>query len=175
VRHAPGRLGGGLAVLACLLLGACRPLDREAALRQEVGRLVFVEATRDFRSTPRCTAASFTLISDQLRQRGGAVAVASVPAALPRLARGETVGFALPGASPNAVSEALMAQAPQLGAALLAAVVTPARGCMSEGFRADIARVLAQPETLLVFDPGRGAALLVYRPLAVAFYLRARR
>ncbi len=154
------------------LLAGCLPLDREEAVRREVGRFVFLAQTRDFRSTATCTAASFEVISDQLRTTGGPVRVSSVRDALPRLQKGQAVAFEIPGASPNAISEALMSLSLPTGLGLVSAVVGPARGCMSEVFRMDVAMVLASPDTVLVYDPGRDAALLLYRPLPIAFFLR---
>lgn len=158
---------------ALLWATACLPLDREAALRQEVGRYVFLAQTREFRSTARCTAASFAVISEGLRQTRGARPAYSLDEALHHLRRGRVVAFAIPGASPNMISARLMTLAPPEGAGLVAAVVTPARGCMSDSFRSDMARVLASPETMLIYDPARRAALLLHRPLPMAFYLRA--
>lgn len=162
-------LAGGIALV---VLTGCLPLDREEDLRREVGRLVFLAQTRDFRSTSTCTAASFEVISDQFRTTGGAYHVSSVRDALPRLQKGEAVAFDIPGASPNAISEQLMSLSLPVGLGLVSAVVGPARGCMSEVFKSDVAAILASPDTTLVYDPGSDAALLLYRPLPVAFFLR---
>lgn len=176
VRPLPRAFGAGCgrrtACLALLLSAGCLPLDREEAVRQEVARLVFLAQTRDFRSTATCTAASFEVISDQLRRSGGAARVTTVQDALPRLQKGQAVAFDMPGVSPNAISEQLMSLSLPIGLGLVSAVVGPARGCMSEVFKADLAAILASPDTTLVYDPGHDAALLLYRPLPIAFFLR---
>lgn len=164
------RLWVALAALA--VLPGCFALDEEPALRDEVAQWVFLAQTRGFTSRRTCTAASFDVISDQLRVTGGPVRVTSVREGVQALKAGRAVAFDLPGRSPAEISEEVSSLDLPQGLGLISSVVGPSRSCIAKVFATDLHRVLMSPDTLMVYDPGGNAVLFLYRPMPVVFFLR---
>ncbi len=166
------RSGLCLALGLLALLPGCFSLDEEDSVRGQLAEWVFLAQTREFTSRPTCTAARFEVISDQLRSTGGPRRVTTVREALPLLKAGRAVAFDLPGVSPAQVSEQLSSLDLPQGLGLISAVIGPSRACMEDVFAADLHAVLMSPDTLMIYDPGGNAVLLLYRPMPIAFFVR---
>lgn len=163
-----------LAVLSALplLLAGCGPLDREEEVRARIRDWVFLAQTRSFISRSTCTAAIFDTVSGALRTSGPVRAVDNLRSGAREVDAGRIVAFEVPGLTPNAVSEGLMSLNLAGGLGLISSFTGPARACMDEAFQRDVYLALMSPETVLVYDAGGDALLLLHRPSQIAFYLR---
>lgn len=164
----------GLAAMIALLgaLAGCGPLDREEELRAQLGTWVFLAQTRSFASRATCTAAIFDTVSGELRTTGPVRRVTDLRAGQRALEAGQAVAFEVPGMTPNSVSEGLMSIDLSGGLGLVSSFTGPARACMTEAFRRDVYLALMSEETVMVYDPGGNALLLLHRPSQIAFFLR---
>lgn len=160
-----------LLALATLLAG-CFRLDTEAGVRAQIKTWVFLAQTRSFTSRGTCTAAIFDTISGELRGSGPVRRVNDLHTGQKLLAEGRAVAFELPGLTPNMVSEALMSVNLSEGLGLVSSFVGPSMKCMSEAFQADVYLALMSPDTVMIYDPGSNAVLLLHRPSQIAFFLR---
>ncbi|SMX49489.1 hypothetical protein [Maliponia aquimaris] len=162
------------AALVALLgaLAGCGPLDREETVRAQVRTWVFLAQTRSFTSRSTCTAAIFDTVSGELRTTGPVRRVTDLRAGQRALAAGQAVAFEVTGMTPNSVSEALMSINLSGGLGLVSSFTGPARSCMSEAFQHDIYLALMSEDTVLIYDPGSNALLLLHRPSQIAFFLR---
>lgn len=161
-----------LALAGLLSLAGCLKLDSEEALRARLATWVFLAETRAFTSRVSCTAAVFDTVAGGLRMTGPVQLVANLREGQGLLAEGRVVGFEIAGLSPNALSEALMSVDLHGGLGLVSSFVGPAQACMDEGLQQDVYLALMSPDTLMIYDPGRNAVLLLHHPSQIAFYLR---
>lgn len=155
----------------CVALAGCFRLDTEEEVRSLIRDWVFLAQTRSFTSRPTCTAAIFDTISGSLRS-GPVRSVTDLRAGVRLLDEGRTVAFEVPGLTPNMVSEGLMSIDLAGGLGLVSSFVGPSRACMSDQFQQDVWMALMSPDTVLVYDPGQDALLLLHRPSQIAFFLR---
>ncbi|MBV7393849.1 hypothetical protein [Mameliella sediminis] len=161
----------GLVLLAAMLAG-CLRLDTEEEVRAQLKGWLFLAQTRVFVSKSTCTAAIFDTVSGELRASGPLRRVEDLRSGQRWLEQGQAVAFEIAGASPNAVSEALMSVDLSGGLGLISAFVGPSQSCMDERFQADIYLALMSEETVMIYDPAGNALVLLHRPSQIAFFLR---
>lgn len=148
-------LGGALA-LAGLVAGCA--MDSEAELRAEIGDWVDPGATLYFKSHMSCTAARFETRSPRPLPK---VAMAtSLDAGLRHIAAERTVGFALEGASPTQISEAVMSADLPGGIGLLSAGVG-GKDCMDDAEKARYFAALNDPAVMMIYAPQSDMLLLL--------------
>ncbi|WP_136440992.1 hypothetical protein [Pacificoceanicola onchidii] len=162
-----------LCVAALTMLTACQ-LDTEEEARRLVAPWVFLAETEVFHSEANCTVARFATISPDVRRSKGPVLVEGVRESIPFLEEKQVVAYALPGLSPNQISEQLMSINLFKGLGLLSSFVSPGKNCMDETFASDAFQVLMSPDTTLIYDPVNYALVLLYRPLNKAFLVRTK-
>lgn len=162
----------GLLVLLAISLPGCLRLDTEDEVRAQIAEWVFLAQTRHFTSRPTCTAAIFDTISGALRSTGPVRPVMDLRSGQGLLADGRTVAFELPGLTPNMVSEALMSVNLYEGMGLVSSFVGPSRACMTDSYQADVYMALMSPDTVMIYDPGSNALVLLHRPSQIAFFMR---
>ena len=155
-----------------LLAAGCGPLDDAESVGAAVSRLAFVHRVDHVLSERDCTAARLSMASPELRSTGGAVTVTHVRDGLPHLQAGRAVAFAVPGATPNAVSEQLMSMRLFQGLGLLGSFLGPGRRCMDDAMVRDAWAALMSPDAVLVYDPATFAVLILHAPSRQALYLR---
>ena len=50
--------------------------------------------------------------------------------------------------------------------------VGPSRACMTDSHQADVYMALMSPDTVMIYDPGSNALVLLHRPSQIAFFMR---
>jgi len=141
-----------LAPLALLVLSGCAQMD-EAQARGVLERWFWLGENVYFRSTRDCTAAVYTLRSDEVKSTLNPEM--QVGAALAGLARGKVMGITHPEGTPDEAFIEVMNQNRPVGVALQDAAFS-ARACMDGEAQGIFHQVLSTPGALLVFDHAAG-------------------
>ena len=158
----------------CALLGVLPgcALEDEGEAQARLSAWAWPERALWFKATARCAVGVFRL--DVLGFRPGLVVLPDPREGLARLRRGETVGFAGPGLTPDALSQQVMSADLPTGLGLLG-VATEARPCMSDEVAVGVGALLLGDGVTTIYAPAAAVLVLVHPAERRAVYMRVAR
>lgn len=152
-------------------LAACA-IDRESAVRAQLGSWVVLGETVYFKSSLSCTAGVFETGASSVMS--GAKKVQSTDRALSLIQQGKAVAFTGNGVSPAQAQTQIDEIDRPVSLAILTSALA-ARDCFPEGIQAQFTQALNAGDVVLIFDPTNSAVALFDRAQDQVFYTRAKR
>ncbi|MFT7594406.1 MAG: hypothetical protein ACI8R4_001727 [Paracoccaceae bacterium] len=157
-----------IVVSALVGLAGCS-LDKESAVRAQLGAWVKLGETLYFDSRFECTAGVFETGSDDVHLAAQTVSLVADGVRL--IGQKRVVAFDVPGQSPTLVSEAIMSSDLPKGLGILNAGVG-AKNCMDDEVQHAYLKVLTTPGGILIFDPAAKVMAILDRAGDRVFFMR---
>lgn len=160
----------GLAVLALTGLAGCA-LDKEGAVRAQIGDWVKLGDTHYFYSTVDCTAGVFEVKGRRITSLISKTR--SIATGVRLLESGKAVAFEADGQSPNDVADQIMSNNRLQGIGVLSSGVS-GKTCMNKPVKDAYLQALLEPSSVLIFDPIGSVMAVLDRSNNQLFFSRGR-